>query len=53
MLLWLTIWIGSSEAHGLALVYVVFVAAMTAICLAFDVYDLWRWVRGERAIILP
>lgn len=53
MLLWLTIWIGSSEAHGLALGYAVFVAAMTAICLVFDVYDLWRWVRGERAIISP
>jgi hypothetical protein len=51
MLLWLTFWIGNSRAHGLALGYAVFVATMTAICLAFDVYDLKRWVRGERAII--
>ncbi len=51
MLVWLTIWMGSAEAHGLALGYAVLLASMTTACLAFDVYDLWRWVRGERSIL--
>jgi len=51
MLVWLTIWIGSSEAHGLALGYAALLACITTICLAFDVYDLWRWARGEREIL--
>jgi len=51
MLVWLTIWIGSSEAHGLALGYAALLASMTTVCLAFDVYDLWRWARGEREIL--
>jgi len=51
MLVWLTIWIGSFEAHGLALGYAALLASMTTVCLAFDVYDLWRWVRGERGIL--
>ncbi len=51
MLVWLTIWICSSEAHGLALGYAALLACMTTICLAFDIYDLWRWARGEREIL--
>jgi len=51
MLVWLTIWIGSSDVHGTALGYAARLASMTAVCLAFDVYDLWRWVRGEREIL--
>ena len=50
MLVWLTIWIGSFEAHGLALGYAALLASTTTVCLAFDVYDLWRWVRAEREI---
>jgi|GEM_PF-926778 len=50
MLVWLTIWIGTSQVHGLALGYAVLLASLTAVCLGFDVYDLWRWVRGEREI---
>jgi len=51
MLVWLTNWIGNSEAYGLELGYALILATMTAVCLAFDVYDLWRWVRGDRTII--
>lgn len=51
MLVWLAIWIANSETRGFALGYAALLATMTAICLAFDVYDLWRWVRGERAIL--
>jgi hypothetical protein len=31
--------------------YAVLLAAMVVICLAFDVYDLVRWWRGDRAIL--
>ena len=51
MLVWLTIWIGSSGAHGLSFGYAVLLATMTTVCLAFDVHDLWRWIRGEREIL--
>jgi len=51
MLIWLTIWIGSFEADGLALGYAALIAFMTTVCLTFDVYDIWRWVRGEREIL--
>ncbi len=53
MLVWLAIWNSNSDLHGLTLGYATLLAAMTAICLAFDVYDVWRWVRGDRAIISP
>lgn len=48
---WLGMWLrqqpwGSSET-GYAAALLVFVG----ICLAFDLYDLWRWLRGERAVI--
>jgi len=51
MLVWLTIWIANSETLGIARGYAVLLATMMVICLAFDVYDLLRWVRGERAVL--
>jgi hypothetical protein len=33
--------------------YALLLAAMVVICLAFDVYDLVRWWRGDRAILGP
>jgi hypothetical protein len=51
MLVWLTIWVGRFEADGFALKYAALLAAMTIVCLAFDLHDLWRWVRGEREIL--
>lgn len=39
--------------HGLVRsVYTVLLATVIALCLAFDIYDLVRWQRGERAILL-
>jgi len=51
MLIWLMMWISSFEGHGAALGYAALLASMTTICLAFDAYDLWRWLRGERAVL--
>lgn len=52
MLVWLVIWMADAEVDGLTMSYAATLAAVTSICLAFDVYDLWRWSRGERGIII-
>lgn len=51
MLAWLVVWIAVGAADSIAVGYAAMLAAMTAICLAFDIYDLWRWGRGDRGII--
>lgn len=40
------------EAGPLAQVYAAKLGAMVVLCLAFDIYDLVRWHRGEQAILL-
>lgn len=51
MLVWLMIWIATSDTLGIARGYAVLLVTMTVICLAFDVYDILRWLRGERAVL--
>ncbi|MDQ3511698.1 MAG: hypothetical protein M3414_08480 [Pseudomonadota bacterium] len=51
MLVWLVAWIAVGEVDGPTVGYAAMLAAVTVICLAFDVYDLWRWGRGDRGII--
>lgn len=45
------IWLGTNPSTGPAAAYAAMVIACTGICLAFDVYDTARWLRGERAVI--
>lgn len=52
LLLWLFAIATAGDIAPMALMYVWLLAAVTAICLAFDVYDVVRWIRGERAILL-
>lgn len=52
MLVWLAMDMRIFAANPSAFVYAIALATTVTICLAFDLYDLMRWVRGERDIIL-
>lgn len=52
MLVWLVVDWPAPAADPAALIYAGCLALMTAICLGFDLYDLGRWLRDEREILL-
>jgi len=51
MLVWLVIWIVTGQGDSPAVSYAAMLAGVTFVCLAFDVFDLWRWGRGDRGVI--
>lgn len=50
MLAWLMV-VAMPALTATSLAYLWLLIAMTAICLALDVYDLGRWARGDRVIM--
>lgn len=49
---WIGYWFADPEHTIEAAAYMAFLTAMIAICLVFDIYDLLRWNRGERSILI-
>jgi hypothetical protein len=49
---WLVYWLAVADTSLLTLLYVSLLTAMTSVCLALDIYDILRWLRGERDILL-
>lgn len=48
---WLAVDIRQSEMGGMVMVYILVLALVTAACLLMDVYDLGRWLWGERQVL--
>jgi hypothetical protein len=51
LLAWLVWWIIRGDAPSAALAWAAVLAVLTAVCLALDILDAWRWWRGERDIL--
>lgn len=52
LLIWLAVWLQEAGgAHTGQMTYATVLLAMVVICLGFDIYDLVRWRRGDRAVI--
>jgi len=49
---WLVYWLTATDDRIEAVAYVAFLTGLIAICLVFDIYDLLRWIRGERSILI-
>jgi hypothetical protein len=49
--IWLPLHMASGSMGGGAQVYSAVLILVCTICLAFDACDVWRWMRGERAVI--
>lgn len=49
---WLGYWLTATDHRIEAVAYVAFLTGLIAICLVFDIYDLLRWMRGERRILI-
>lgn len=49
---WLVYWLAVAVAAPFTLIYVSLLSVMIAVCLAMDIYDILRWLRGERGILL-
>ena len=49
---WLGYWLTDADHTIEAIAYVAFLTALIAICLVFDIYDLFRWMRGERSVLI-
>lgn len=48
---WLVYWLAVADTSLMTLFYLSFLSAMIAVCLALDIYDILRWLRGERNIL--
>jgi len=53
MLIWLLPSFHGFDTNSVESDYAALLGVMTVVCLAFDLYDLLRWLRGERSILLP
>ncbi len=51
MVVWLLLWLWQTGLTSLDAVYGVVLAMTTIICIGFDIYDVRRWLRGDRAIL--
>ena len=51
MVVWLVMWLWQTGLTSPDAVYGVVLAVTTMICLGFDIYDVRRWLRGDRAIL--
>lgn len=49
---WLGYWLMDADHTMEAVAYVAFLTALISICLVLDIYDLLRWVRGERSVMI-
>jgi len=52
MLVWLVMHAGLLDRTAAGFGFGILFAAMVAVCLGFDVYDLIRWLRGDRDILV-
>lgn len=50
LLVWLFI-VAMPTSNAMNLGFLWLLTVMTVVCLAFDVYDVWRWLRGDREIL--
>lgn len=48
---WLVYWLAVADTSLPTMLYVSLLSAMIAVCLALDIYDILRWLRGERDIL--
>lgn len=51
LLAWLTVEVRQSEMGDTGMVYILVLALVTTACLLMDVYDLARWLWGERQVL--
>ncbi len=49
---WTGYWLTATPETGEPLVYMALLVALITICLVFDIYDLVRWARGERRVMI-
>lgn len=49
---WLGYWLWATDKAGDSAIYVVLLSGLVTVCLAFDLYDIIRWMHGERSTLI-